>query len=141
MATQKLYPRGTVKHIVKAHANRSLSKNADILVCIAAHVWTWNPSSTRLTPAVFQIFLDYMLFMQECVGRFCSIHLSLVVKTAQGVDYLDHDEADLRLRLMREASIRSRRAGEKSISANAIRKVTEVRASPSPSVSLAGLIF
>lgn len=30
--TQKLYPRGTVKRIVKAHSNRSVSKNADILV-------------------------------------------------------------------------------------------------------------
>ncbi|KAL2218297.1 hypothetical protein M432DRAFT_427426 [Thermoascus aurantiacus ATCC 26904] len=68
-ATQKLYPRTTVKRIVKAHSNRSLSKNADIL-----------------------IFLDYMLFMQE---------------------------------LMREASIESRKAGEKSISAKSVRKVTE----------------
>ncbi|KKK24265.1 hypothetical protein ARAM_004409 [Aspergillus rambellii] len=68
-ATQKLYPRATVKRIVKAHANRSLSKNADIL-----------------------IFLDYMLFMQE---------------------------------LMREASIRSRKSGEKNISPNSVRKVTE----------------
>ncbi|KAL6234280.1 hypothetical protein BDW75DRAFT_212900 [Aspergillus navahoensis] len=67
--TQKLYPRGTVKRIVKAHANRSLSKNADIL-----------------------IFLDYMLFMQE---------------------------------LMREASIQSHKAGEKNISPNSVRKVTE----------------
>lgn len=32
MGTQKLYPRGTVKRIVKAHANRNVSKNADILV-------------------------------------------------------------------------------------------------------------
>lgn len=31
--TQKLYPRGTVKRIVKAQSNRSVSKNADILVC------------------------------------------------------------------------------------------------------------
>lgn len=31
-ATQKLYPRGTVKRIVKAHSNRNVSKNADILV-------------------------------------------------------------------------------------------------------------
>jgi histone H3/H4 len=31
-ATQKLYPRATVKRIVKAQANRNLSKNADILV-------------------------------------------------------------------------------------------------------------
>jgi hypothetical protein len=29
---QKLYPRGTVKRIVKAHSNRNVSKNADILV-------------------------------------------------------------------------------------------------------------
>lgn len=68
-ATQKLYPRGTVKRIVKAHSNRSVSKNADIL-----------------------IFLDYMLFMQE---------------------------------LMRETTIRSRKSGDKNISANAVRKVTE----------------
>ena len=32
VATQKLYPRGTVKRVVKAHANRNVSKNADILV-------------------------------------------------------------------------------------------------------------
>lgn len=31
-AVQKLYPRGTVKRIVKAHSNRSVGKNADILV-------------------------------------------------------------------------------------------------------------
>ncbi|EYE99592.1 uncharacterized protein EURHEDRAFT_444909 [Aspergillus ruber CBS 135680] len=69
VATQKLYPRATVKRIVKAHANRNVSKNADIL-----------------------IFLGYMLFMQE---------------------------------LMRESSIRSRKAGEKQLSANSVRKVTE----------------
>ncbi|KAF2118730.1 hypothetical protein BDV96DRAFT_568394 [Lophiotrema nucula] len=44
MAAQTLYPRGTVKKIVKAHANKPLSKNADIL-----------------------IFLNYALFMQEVV--------------------------------------------------------------------------
>lgn len=32
VATQKLYPRGTVKRIVKAHAGRNISKNADVLV-------------------------------------------------------------------------------------------------------------
>ncbi|KAH8704235.1 hypothetical protein BGW36DRAFT_370933 [Talaromyces proteolyticus] len=69
VATQKLYPRATVKRIVKAHAGRNISKNTDVLV-----------------------FLDYILFMQE---------------------------------LMREASIRARRSGEKSISARSIRKVTE----------------
>ncbi|KAK4108696.1 hypothetical protein N656DRAFT_761023 [Canariomyces notabilis] len=41
MPGQKLYPRATVKKIVKAHSNCNVSKNADIM-----------------------IFLDYMLFMQ-----------------------------------------------------------------------------
>ncbi|QKX64307.1 uncharacterized protein TRUGW13939_11481 [Talaromyces rugulosus] len=69
VVTQKLYPRATVKRIVKAHAGRNISKHTDVLV-----------------------FLDYMLFMQE---------------------------------LMREASIRSRKSGEKNVSARSIRKVTE----------------
>ncbi|CAI4217226.1 unnamed protein product [Parascedosporium putredinis] len=42
--SQKVYPRGTVKKIVKAHSNLNISKNADIL-----------------------IFLDYALFMQSLV--------------------------------------------------------------------------
>ncbi|KAI4948308.1 hypothetical protein J4E91_005729 [Alternaria rosae] len=41
-----LYPRGTVKKIVKAHSNRPLSKNVDIL-----------------------IYLNYALFMQELVNE------------------------------------------------------------------------
>ncbi|KAK4184732.1 hypothetical protein QBC35DRAFT_505282 [Podospora australis] len=44
MPGQKLYPRATVKKIVKAHSNCSVSKNADVM-----------------------IFLDYMLFMQNLV--------------------------------------------------------------------------
>ncbi|RDL38484.1 uncharacterized protein BP5553_02824 [Venustampulla echinocandica] len=40
-AAQKLYPRATLKKIVKAHSKRSLTKNVDIL-----------------------IFLDYALFLQ-----------------------------------------------------------------------------
>ncbi|EAT91343.1 hypothetical protein HBI56_015750 [Parastagonospora nodorum] len=43
---QTLYPRGTVKKIVKAHANRPLSKNVDVL-----------------------IFLNYVLFMQELINE------------------------------------------------------------------------
>jgi hypothetical protein len=31
-AAQKLYPRATVKKIVKAHSKRNLSKNVDVLV-------------------------------------------------------------------------------------------------------------
>ncbi|KAJ5899814.1 transcriptional regulator family: Histone-like TF [Penicillium taxi] len=90
-ATQKLYPRGTVKRIVKAHSNRSVSKNADILVRESLFPTLLNISLMTVI-WMEQIFLDYMLFVQE---------------------------------LMREASIRSRRSGEKNISANSIRKVTE----------------
>jgi hypothetical protein len=66
-ATQKLYPRGTVKRIVKAHSNRSVSKNADILVC---HSYEVSPNALDLVAnggfcLFHQIFLDYMLFMQE----------------------------------------------------------------------------
>ncbi|KAL2171854.1 hypothetical protein VTG60DRAFT_1551 [Thermothelomyces hinnuleus] len=42
MPGQKLYPRATVKKIVKAHSNCDVSKNADVMM-----------------------FLDYMLFMQN----------------------------------------------------------------------------
>lgn len=38
---QKMYPRGTVKKIIKAHSNCSVSKNVDVLM-----------------------FLDYALFLQ-----------------------------------------------------------------------------
>merc|ERR1712137_915444 len=41
-----LYPRGTVKKIVKAHSNRQVSKNVDIL-----------------------IYLNYALFMQELINE------------------------------------------------------------------------
>lgn len=46
-ATQKLYPRGTVKRIVKAHSTRSVSKNADILV---------RPNSPRVSHCVMTIY-------------------------------------------------------------------------------------
>jgi hypothetical protein len=63
MAGQKLYPRATVKKIVKAHSNCNVSKNADVMVpitptprfCSSFHL-------TDLEPT--QMFLDYMLFMQ-----------------------------------------------------------------------------
>ncbi|KAL2351236.1 hypothetical protein BJ546DRAFT_889459 [Cryomyces antarcticus] len=67
--SQTLYPRSTVKRIIKAHSDRKLSKNVDVM-----------------------IFLDYTLFLQD---------------------------------LIREASIRSKQAGERGVSARTIRKVTE----------------
>ncbi|EGS23937.1 uncharacterized protein CTHT_0006470 [Thermochaetoides thermophila DSM 1495] len=44
MPGQKLYPRATVRKIVKAHSNCNVSKNADVMM-----------------------FLDYMLFMQTLI--------------------------------------------------------------------------
>jgi hypothetical protein len=40
---QTLYPRGTLKKIVKAHANRPLSKNVDILV----HAFPTNTTTAK----------------------------------------------------------------------------------------------
>jgi hypothetical protein len=113
---QKLYPRGTVKRIVKAHSNRNLSKNADILVRR-----TCPTRKTSLTDSV-QIFLDYMLFLQEYA--LCVAALQFPFQPSQPA--WDTLEANTVCRLMREASIKSRKSGEKNISANTVRKVTEV---------------
>ncbi|KKF92418.1 hypothetical protein CFIMG_001554RA [Ceratocystis fimbriata CBS 114723] len=64
---QKLYPRGTVKKIVKAHSNCNLTKNADVL-----------------------IFLDYMMFMEK---------------------------------LVKEASIETRKKGERNLTPASVNKV------------------
>ncbi|SZF04966.1 unnamed protein product [Blumeria hordei] len=68
-AGQKVYPRATVRKIVKAHSKCNVSKTVDSL-----------------------IFLDYSLFLQT---------------------------------LMREASINARQAGERGLSMNSVKKVTE----------------
>lgn len=58
-AGQKLYPRATVKKIVKAHSKRNMSKNVDVLVAPSLA-----DASRALTDRV-QIFLDYTLFLQS----------------------------------------------------------------------------
>ncbi|KAI0809426.1 hypothetical protein GGR55DRAFT_679777 [Xylaria sp. FL0064] len=85
---QKMYPRATVKKIVKAHSKCNVSKNVDVM-----------------------IFLDYVLFMQtydisprySLPGRRIPNHLN---------------------RLVKEAAIDSKQAGERNISAKSIRKAT-----------------
>ncbi|CAN9329495.1 unnamed protein product [Alternaria alternata] len=54
-----LYPRGTVKKIVKAHSNRQMSKNVDILVRLMGY---------RRTDRE-RIYLNYALFMQELINE------------------------------------------------------------------------
>ncbi|EED14897.1 conserved hypothetical protein [Talaromyces stipitatus ATCC 10500] len=94
--TQKLYPRGTVKRIVKARAGRNISKNADVLItCYSCK--SMRPIPNHCTP-----------FEKIALPPFDYI-----------LTYPNH-------RLMREASIRSRKSGEKGISARNIRRVTEV---------------
>jgi hypothetical protein len=64
MAPSTLYPRSTVKRIIKAHSNRPLSKNVDVLVSIPnIAILTF----ARISLTSQQIFLNYVLFMQEYV--------------------------------------------------------------------------
>lgn len=100
-----LYPRGTLKKTIKAHANRPLSKNVDILVrppsCSHTHLAP-PPADHCLTssiPADYtsanardQIYLNYILFMQD---------------------------------LMQEAGIKAKQSGERGISAKSIKRVRE----------------
>lgn len=55
---QKLYPRATVKKIVKAHSKRNVTKNVDVLVSLL------DASPPEQLVDDFQIFLDYALFLQ-----------------------------------------------------------------------------
>jgi hypothetical protein len=63
---QKLYPRATLKKIVKAHSKKNVSKNVDVLVSLlmscSREAVTLMPSQTHTT---HQIFLDYALFLQR----------------------------------------------------------------------------
>jgi hypothetical protein len=66
-AAQKLYPRATLKKIVKAHSKRNLSKNVDVLVGIN--------NASPLHKATYadiasQIFLDYVLFLETYVSTY-----------------------------------------------------------------------
>jgi hypothetical protein len=61
---QKLYPRATVKKIVKAHSKCSVSKNVDVLVSS-----TTRPPQSPLPLTSLQIFLDYALFLQTYATR------------------------------------------------------------------------
>ena len=102
-----LYPRSTLKKIVKAHANRPLSKNVDILVrshfprpwaaLVLPQLGLTAQALLRSDLALLgadsrQIYLNYILFMQE---------------------------------LMQEAGIKAKQSGERGISAKSIRRVRE----------------
>jgi hypothetical protein len=56
---QRLYPRATVKKIVKAHSNCNVSKNVDVMV-----LSLMLDGRDKTTNGSLQVFLDYVLFMQ-----------------------------------------------------------------------------
>lgn len=123
VATQKLYPRGTVKRIVKAHAGRNISKNADVLV---------RPSILYLL-LISNVLEDIQTDFAIDISRLHVIH-ARVRPIPDPTPYFTTNPFSLYNlltyskinRLMREASIRSRKVGEKGISARNIRRVTEV---------------
>jgi hypothetical protein len=57
---QKVYPRATVKKIVKAHSNCNIGKNTDVMVQSPKRV----PHLDAPLTCSQQVFLDYVLFMQ-----------------------------------------------------------------------------
>ncbi|KAI1753047.1 hypothetical protein F4782DRAFT_96248 [Xylaria castorea] len=65
---QKMYPRATVKKIVKAHSKCNVSKNVDVMVRLNLYECLRracpDASNKRLC---LQIFLDYVLFMQTLI--------------------------------------------------------------------------
>ena len=120
MATApKLYPRATIKKIVKAHSRKALSKNADVLVCVPVswlllskyyadqvYRFSWITCCSYRSESWFSQFLLFGLWKAMYEG---------------GSDRLIGKGS-----LMREASIHAKQAGERGISARNIKKVTEV---------------
>ncbi|PQE33142.1 Histone-fold domain-containing new1 protein [Rutstroemia sp. NJR-2017a WRK4] len=101
-AAQKLYPRATLKKIVKAHSKRNLSKNVDVLVGInnasPLHKATYANDSAADIPGLCPVPRNSLL--------------SRWVAAANA--------------LMKEAGINAKQAGERGISAKSVKKVTEV---------------
>lgn len=109
---QKLYPRATVKKIVKAHSRRNVSKNVDVLVS------SWPGRVSReLSSSSADISQLYSLFTNVCN--------TVILCRSQFVSVRDFELITV-CRLMKEANINSKQAGERGISAKSVKKVTEV---------------
>ena len=52
---QKLYPRSTIKRIIKAHSGRNVGKNVDILVRFLLHPTDLIRFYARLSPLLIQL--------------------------------------------------------------------------------------
>lgn len=116
-AGQKLYPRATVKKIVKAHSRRNLSKNVDVLV-------SSEPKQTRLCAFTNRVNRYFSIMHSSCKRKNTLFQLCKAFGNFR-------PNTDLtKCRLMKEASINAKQAGERGISAKSIKKVTEVRSLP-----------
>ena len=78
MTVQKLYPRATVKRIVKAHANRNVSKNADILVSHRP----FPPHYMSLYQVTDYFLLLVRFFSTTCFSCKSKLHTRLLDTTA-----------------------------------------------------------
>ena len=115
-ACQKLYPRATVKKIVKAHSRRNLSKNVDVLVMLD------DASPERTTKPLCR----YSSTTLSSYKRMPPVQVQPSLHRLQIAGLLEDMELIIPLRLMKEATINAKQAGERGISAKSVKKVTEV---------------
>ncbi|KAL8365310.1 hypothetical protein RB595_004220 [Gaeumannomyces hyphopodioides] len=68
---QKLYPRATVKRIIKAESDCNVSKDADVTVRLRRVASPHTRSHAQLTPIcpTLQVFVDYIRFLQTVVNE------------------------------------------------------------------------
>lgn len=112
-----MYPRATVKKIVKAHSNCSVSKNADVTV-------SWAPKPFRRV--FFQpARADIAIWRHRCSSttssscRRAHIEVPITPYTIPMAEIIN--------RLVKEAGIESKQAGERGITARSVKKATGVR--------------
>lgn len=112
-----MYPRATVKKIVKAHSNCKVSKNADVTVSWASRA----PRRVFDEPAR----ADLVIWRRRCSSttssscRRTQTHVTLSLYTNTMTKTID--------RLVKEAGIESKQAGERGITARSVKKATGVR--------------
>jgi len=111
---QKLYPRATVKKIVKAHSNCNVSKNVDVTV-------SWRVSSNRS---------ELELTWADLSGL-CPLHANVSALRLRILITM----SSLNFSLMKEAAIDAKQGGERGITARSVKKVTAV--SPADQLQLA----
>jgi hypothetical protein len=114
-----LYPRGTVKKIVKAHSNRQLSKNVDILVR-QVRLSLRNPVTYK------SVDLPELRAFHARVCISILPHPRTEELDRHSLVRMGNNDKGLTVhRLINEASIKSKQSGERGISARSVRKVSE----------------